>query len=68
MRAASFTANGSWHDAATAQAHLRRKIELAASHSSPTGEPYRVRCPYKAGVPSRQWLLEVLARQRSVSP
>ncbi|MET0893560.1 MAG: DUF5329 domain-containing protein [Pseudoxanthomonas sp.] len=55
-----FQRNGSWHDAAEARAHLQRKydyllqndkvdtpeefIERAASRSSLSGRPYRVRC------------------------
>ena len=55
-----FQRNGDWHDAAAARAHLQRKydyllkkdlvdsseqfIQRAASHSSLSGKPYRVKC------------------------
>jgi hypothetical protein len=66
----SFERNGRWHDAKTAQAHLQRKydylrkrdladtaelfIERAATASSMSGKPYRVRCG-SAVEPSRRW-------------
>lgn len=71
-----FERNGSWHSAARAQAHLQRKyawlrerdlaptpelfIERAATESSRSGKPYRVRCPGKPVVPSAQWFRERL--------
>ena len=67
----SFNRNGSWYSAAQASEHLHRKydyllrkklvpnteafIERAASQSSFTGTPYRVRCPGAAEVESRTW-------------
>jgi len=67
-----FNRNGSWHTAAEAKSHLLRKlkyldereavqtteqfIELAASSSSMTGQPYLVRCGSDAAVPSGTWL------------
>lgn len=65
-----FERNGRWHDAKTAQAHLQRKydylrkrdladtaelfIERAATASSMSGTPYRVRCG-SVVEPSRRW-------------
>ena len=83
-----FQRNGSWHDAAAASAHLRRKydylqkkgavtsterfIELAASKSSITGRPYRVRCAGAPTVESRTWftrrLTELRARAATSAP
>ena len=66
-----FQRNGRWHDGARAAAHLRRKfdyvrdrggvdsaeafIELAASRSSLTGRPYRVRCGDADAMDSGDW-------------
>lgn len=74
----SFYRNGDWSDAKAAQAHLRMKydylagrdkianakdfIELAASQSSLSGQPYQVLCPGGAPVLSRAWLGDELAR------
>lgn len=76
-----FQRNGSWHDATAASAHLRRKydyllkkgavtsterfIELAASRSSMTGRPYRVRCSGAPTVESRTWFTRELTRLRA---
>ncbi|KGM54396.1 hypothetical protein N800_02800 [Lysobacter daejeonensis GH1-9] len=77
-----FQRNGSWHTAAEASAHLRRKydyllkkglvtsserfIQLAASRSSLSGQPYHVRCGDAAPVESSTWfgrrLVEIRAR------
>lgn len=67
-----FERNGSWHSGASARAHLLRKldylegkgpipsaerfVELAASASSSSGRPYRVRCGGGSPVESRRWL------------
>jgi hypothetical protein len=76
----SFERNGRWHDAAEAQAHVRRKyawlqrrglvksaeqfIERAASRSSVSGRPYHVRCPGQPTVESGAWFRTRLARLR----
>ena len=75
-----FERNGQWHDAPAARAHIERKyravaergkvpsaeafIELAASRSSTTGRPYRVRCGQAQPVASAGWLTQALARLR----
>jgi hypothetical protein len=75
-----FWRNGSWHDGAEAREHLQRKydwarrrqlagsaedfIERAASRSSLSGKPYRVRCPGQPEVDSAQWFRNVLRRIR----
>ncbi|WP_077037173.1 DUF5329 domain-containing protein [Pelomonas sp. KK5] len=67
-----FKRNGSWYGATEARAHLQKKldylvgkdavhsaeqfIELGASSSSMSGQPYEVRCTGAAPVPSRDWL------------
>ena len=76
----SFQRNGSWHDAAEAEKHLRRKyewlrdrdrivsaeqfIEDGASRSSMTGRAYQVRCPGQAAQPSARWLRDRLQALR----
>lgn len=76
-----FQRNGTWYDAATARAHLQRKyehlrkrdlaptaelfIERAASRSSMSGKPYRVRCPGRAEQPSADWFLQRLHAVRT---
>jgi ATP-dependent DNA ligase len=76
-----FWRNGTWYDAQRAQAHLRDKyrylaarnlvdtteqfIDRAASESSVSGDPYRIRCGARAAVDSRQWLREKLSRLRA---
>ena len=68
-----FNRNGSWHSAAEAKAHLQFKLEylqarntiqsteqfidLAATRSSMSGQPYLVKCPNAVPVESRPWLL-----------
>lgn len=77
----TFQRNGSWHDAARARAHLQRKydylrkrdraltaerfIALAASRSSVTGQPYRVRCGTAPPVDSAVWFGERLGALRA---
>ena len=76
-----FYRNGTWHDSKAAQAHLRDKykylaarnlfnttedfIEMAATKSSFSGQPYKVRCNGGATVTSNQWLRDELARFRT---
>lgn len=75
-----FWRNGDWHDGAEARDHLRRKYEWArkrqlagtaedfiaraASRSSLSGKPYRVRCPGQPEVDSGRWFHELLRRMR----
>jgi hypothetical protein len=77
-----FKRNGTWHSAAEAQAHLRRKldylvdkgaiasaeqfIERAASKSSVSGQAYQVKCGGTPPVPSDAWLNAELKALRSV--
>lgn len=77
----TFQRNGRWHDAAEAARHLERKrdylarrglvtsteslIELAASKSSLSGRPYRVKCPGADAVESREWLMRKLGTIRA---
>jgi Family of unknown function (DUF5329) len=76
-----FNRNGSWYDAASAVSHIQRKyahlrdhglvptpeafIERAASESSMSGTPYRVRCPGQPEVRSAEWFRAELAKFRS---
>jgi len=76
-----FYRNGTWNDSKTAQGHLRDKykylvarnminttedfIEMAATESSISGQPYEVRCQGGATVTSNQWLRAELARFRT---
>ncbi len=76
----TFSRNGSWHDADKATAHLRRKydhlvkkglvtstevfIDLAASKSSMSGEPYLVRCGDAEPVSSASWFSDRLRESR----
>jgi Family of unknown function (DUF5329) len=76
-----FHRNGSWHSPAEARSHLLRKleyieergtvqsaeqfIEIAASKSSWSGKPYRVKCGADAAVDSQQWLSRQLATLRA---
>lgn len=76
-----FERNGSWYDAAQAQAHLRKKlaylrkrgladsaelfIERAASQSSLSGKPYHVRCGGDAARPAAAWLRARLVQLRN---
>lgn len=77
----SFNRNGRWYSAVQASEHLQRKydyllrkrlvpnseafIERAASRSSSTGTPYRVRCPGTAEVESRAWFSARLRQVRA---
>lgn len=76
-----FERNGDWHDATAAKAHLQKKydylrkremadtaelfIERAASRSSLSGKPYRVRCGRDAAVESAMWFKRKLAEIRA---
>jgi len=76
-----FYRNGTWHDPKAAQAHLRDKyrylvvrnlinttedfIEKAATRSSFSGQPYKVRCQNGATVTANQWLHAELVRFRA---
>jgi hypothetical protein len=76
-----FYRNGTWHDSATARAHLRSKyeayasfsqintaeefIEKAATKSSITGEAYEARCGGREVVTSKKWLTGALTRHRA---
>jgi hypothetical protein len=76
-----FYRNGSWYDASKASAHLRRKydyllkrglvksaesfIELAASRSSMSGDPYLVKCGNAVPVESKAWFIEKLREVRA---
>jgi hypothetical protein len=67
-----FQRNGDWHSGAEAKTHLLKKldavegkatvakteqfIELAATRSSMSGQPYQVKCGQAAPVPSATWL------------
>ena len=77
----TFNRNGTWYPATEAKSHLLRKlkyledrgavqsaeqfIELAASSSSTTGQPYLVKCGSGAPVQSGTWLLSELQVMRS---
>lgn len=79
--ACEFNRNGTWYTAADAKAHLLTKlkyledrgalqtteqfIELAASNSSMSGQPYWVKCGGSAPVPSGPWLRTQLQVLRS---
>lgn len=79
-----FQRNGRWHDAAHAQAHLRKKyawlrkrdlvdsaedfIQGAGSKSSVTGRAYLVRCPGRPAVTSGAWLRARLVQIRRTMP
>jgi len=76
----SFERNGTWHDGKEAVAHLHTKyrylldrglvasaesfIDRAATRSSITGKPYRVRCDSAEPVQSAAWFKAELARYR----
>jgi hypothetical protein len=76
-----FQRNGSWYGSAEARTHLLRKLDaveargtlqsteqfiaLAASRSSFSGKPYRVRCGGADPVESGQWLTSQLAALRN---
>jgi len=77
-----FNRNGTWYSNTEAKAHLLRKlkyledkgavqsteqfIELAASASSMSGQPYLVRCGNGVPIQSGTWLLSQLQAMRSV--
>ena len=76
-----FNRNGTWYTAAEAKSHLSQKlkyfedrgmvqtteqfIEMAASGSSMSGQPYLVRCGNRGPVESGQWLRSELNDLRS---
>lgn len=76
-----FFRNGKWYEAPEASAHLQRKydylvkrgliartedfIERAATRSSVSGDPYRVRCGSRDAVEGATWLNEELRRYRA---
>ena len=78
-----FNRNGTWYTAVEAKSHLSQKlkyledrgmvqtpeqfIELAASGSSMSGQPYLVRCANGAPVQSSQWLRTELKELRSAT-
>jgi len=78
-----FNRNGNWYTAAQAQSHLSQKlkyfedrgmvqtteqfIEMAASGSSMSGQPYMVRCGTSAPVQSSHWLRSQLKDLRAVT-
>jgi hypothetical protein len=78
--ACEFYRNGTWRDSKAAQEHLRDKyqylvernqikttedfIEMAATKSSFSGQPYMVSCNGGATVTSNQWLHDELVRLR----
>src|SRR5512137_2270735 len=75
-----FNRNGNWYSGAEAKSHLLRKlkyledkgmvqsteqfIELAASASSMSGQPYLVRCGDGVAVQSGTWLLSQMQGMR----
>jgi hypothetical protein len=75
-----FYRNGQWYDGLTAEHHLRGKFDYlvkkgwihnteefldnAATKSSFTGEPYRVRCPGGQAQSSAEWLRSRIAEMR----
>jgi hypothetical protein len=77
----AFYRNGTWYDGAQARAHLRTKydylakrqhiataedfIDKAATKSSMTGKPYKIRCADNIEVESGPWLRHVLGQYRS---
>jgi len=75
----TFIRNGSRHDAAAAESHLRLKyrrgkryaptaelfIERLASASSMSRKPYQIQCPGHEAVPSGDWLTARLQDYRS---
>ena len=78
-----FNRNGNWYTAAEAKSHLMQKlkyfedqgkvetaeqfIEMAASGSSMSGQPYLVRCGNSAPVQSGQWLRSQLKDLRAIT-
>lgn len=80
----SFYRNGTWYDGPRAVAHLRTKydylaarhlistaedfIDKAATKSSVSGKPYKVRCGSDPETESGPWLRKVLASYRPLEP
>jgi hypothetical protein len=78
----SFYRNGTWYQGARATAHLRTKydylagrnlitsaedfIDKAATKSSMTGQPYKIKCGTGDEIDSAQWLRQALANYRAV--
>lgn len=78
-----FNRNGTWYSAADAAAHLRKKydylaqkdlltttesfIEKAATESSVSGKPYKVKCDDTAETPSSAWFDKELKLYRQKS-
>lgn len=76
----SFNRNGKWYSGVDAEKHLQKKyayllrkdlvttaesfVELAATASSVSGQPYLVRCGEQDPVESSVWLLQELERYR----
>ena len=76
-----FNRNGSWYSAKQASQHLQGKydyllkkklvptseafIDHAASQSSMSSKPYRVRCPGQPEIDSKQWFTEQLEQIRA---
>jgi Family of unknown function (DUF5329) len=79
-----FFRNGAWHSSGDARDHVQKKyavlldrgmvkttedfIARAASESSVSGQPYRVRCAGNEPVTSGKWLAAELARYRQLKP
>jgi hypothetical protein len=77
----SFYRNGTWYDGAQARAHLRTKydylagrqligtaedfIDKAATKSSLSGKPYKIRCGDGIEVESGPWLHQMLGQYRA---
>jgi hypothetical protein len=77
----SFWRNGTWYDGAHARAHLRTKydtlaarhligttedfIDKAATKSSVSGKPYKIRCADGTEVESGPWWHQALAHYRA---
>ena len=76
----AFFRNGTWHDSAEAESHLKRKLDYfqrkdllstadafiddAASRSSMSGKAYQVRCAGKPVQASAVWLRQKLSGMR----
>ncbi|HQV72183.1 MAG TPA: DUF5329 domain-containing protein [Dokdonella sp.] len=76
----AFFRNGTWHDSAEAERHLKRKLDYfehrrllstadafiddAASRSSMSGKAYQVRCAGKPVQASADWLRQKLSELR----
>ena len=78
-----FNRNGAWYPGSEARAHLQRKldyvekhaspksaedfIDLAATSSSVSGQPYLVRCGAGVSEPSSAWLKRELRELRNAT-